>query len=485
MLGGRQKRWLLIAFICFISIIGLLACQITLWWTTEVERDMEGGEIALRHQYGLDEYETGSPYFSELRGTTPYSDEKHDPVHDDTIKVFEETSVLIGFSIILLIISFFLSIIIFITKKFKIYGTAILIITMFFTLITPLYFGMALPSAMEEDHNDRELINDENDAELQLLDGVTPWYTKSFSGDQNEGGVKVTWRPLIGWYMAIGVFVFTCISILFSIFPSKTQSPKNGDQPAPKPKSNGLKRFRKIVAVITIVTLVLGGLTCYIIYLPWKYNVASNTGSSELDSIDITITPEDPKEGELIKIDVEVLSERCRISYFTFFSDDPSTESKMERVKVGEFTTTIGPFQNGTDIWGIARGFGTFNDDYILKEFTIQIGTVIRDDTSSLRINNVVQTPETLTSTDKTITMTAQVNSNADIENVEMKFFAYGSSTFMRLSRLELGTNNTYSTEVDLTDSDIAVGDEVYYKIGAKDLSGNTVVTPTTKFTVI
>ncbi len=429
----------------------------------------------------MDEYDNGTSYFSELRGTTSYEDQTDNPVVDDTIEVFNTTRTIMWYSITLLIMALSLSLIIFNTKKFKKIGTIVLILTMLSTLAVPIYFGMALPSAMKEDYNDRVSLNAENDVELQLLGNVTPWYTESFSGDQEKDGVKVNWQPLVGWYISVGAFVFSCISVAFSILPKKDQDAGINGQTIQKPKSNRSKRFKKIIVVITIMTLVLGGITCYLIYLPWKYSVTSNTGYDELDEIGVTTIPEEANESELIKINVRVLSQRCRLSYMTFFTDAKGGGSNLDRVKIGLFTITIGPFVNGTEVWGIVRGYGTQNQDFILKEFTIQIGNVIRDDRSSLRIENVIQDPEYLTSTDKILSVSADVNSNANIERVELNYYFYGSDKYSGGSKLIMETDYKYFAEITFSKRELTDSDILYYKIGAKDLSGNTVVTSTIK----
>lgn len=83
-------------------------------------------------------------------------------------------------------------------------GAILLLITMIFAIVAPVYFAVAVPGAMHED---------------------SATWDKGFMGSEEEAGMKTTWGPGYGWYLAIVAFVLALIGMIFTFIPGKKTAP--------------------------------------------------------------------------------------------------------------------------------------------------------------------------------------------------------------------------------------------------------------------
>jgi hypothetical protein len=136
------------------------------------------------------------------------------------------------------------------------------------------------------------------------------------------------------------------------------------------------------------------------------------------------------------------------------------------------------PFEDGTEKWYIIRA-----GDKISEVYFLQVGHVERSNITSLAITDVIQTPEKPTTATSSVEISAKVTSNVTISEVtleHMRFYEHGHGG--GYGSMQSHGNDTY--EDGICSEYYESGTQVFYRITAKDESGNTAVTPVYTFTL-
>jgi hypothetical protein len=196
----------------------------------------------------------------------------------------------------------------------------------------------------------------------------------------------------------------------------------------------------------------------------------------------ITHIPLDPEPGEDITIRAEVIrSSGCSFRYKAFFESTAGGPSGMSSAGANVYEAEIGPFDDGTEVWYVAK-VDTYDNTFIVSgDNYIQIGEVERSDITTLSIDNIEYTPENPTTNDDSITVNFAVTSNVPITSVShsyMLFRSHGSSGSSGSSVSE--GNDNYKFLIDIQNA--PKGSEVLFKIAAQDQSGNTALSDTITF---
>lgn len=204
--------------------------------------------------------------------------------------------------------------------------------------------------------------------------------------------------------------------------------------------------------------------------------------------ISVTQDPENPKTGDEIIITAIVENcTGCGFSYESYFAGGSSLRTDMEKVGDGRYEIKIGPFDNGTEIWYIIDTVGYDDSIVVSDSFIIQIGEIERSNITSLNISNIHRSPQSPTTKDTIITVSADVTSNVTRSYVwfgYMYFFLDGDESGSSGGGGCMGykSGDTYEDDIHLWDGN--KGTRVFYKIAAQDESGNTAVSPTFSFVI-
>ncbi|MCK4365947.1 MAG: hypothetical protein KAW45_07840 [Thermoplasmatales archaeon] len=233
-----------------------------------------------------------------------------------------------------------------------------------------------------------------------------------------------------------------------------------------------------IVGVITIIAIILS-------YLVFNVNFTYDAGEMELISLTETsegenitvfaeITGASPSSGIYPNIEHESLFGICSASPY----------SHMEHLGGNNYSVTFQGYNyggyNGTEIWFVIY-YGT----NILAERIIQIGHVERSDISTLTITNITQEPKNPTTSTLSVTITADITSNANITEIETNRHIFGKSSRSSGGGSGHIINDTLVFDISLTmgggyfaDSQevktYPAGSKVFYQITAEDELGNT-----------
>ncbi len=204
------------------------------------------------------------------------------------------------------------------------------------------------------------------------------------------------------------------------------------------------------------------------------------TPSGDINIISVSQTPENPQPGDTITVIAEISGG----SPFLGVSASLHSSGRMERtvtsIDNNKYSFTFPhPFQDGTEKWYMIRAGDEISEVYIL-----QVGHVQRSNITSLTITDVIQTPEKPTTATSSVEISVKVTSNVTISKVtleRMRFYEDGGSGSGGGPMWSDG-NGTY--EKRISTQDYKSGTRVFYRITAKDESGNTAVTPVYMFTL-
>jgi hypothetical protein len=294
---------------------------------------------------------------------------------------------------------------------------------------------------------------------------------------------------MIGFEQSIG-FYFICMSTFFIIsvaisviviFYLRKPSVReffNTNEPGE------IKRTLK--SNINLIYIIVAILAAVSLILIWGF-----TPTDDIELVDITHTIDDSGAIGQIQVIAEITGgspfggASPRISYNSYFSGGSAGGSRpMESIGNDRYSTDLYG-SNGTEIWCLIIA-----NNKVIGEYTIQVGDIERSDVSTLSITNVVQTPENPTSDISSVKITADIDSNVNISDVSfMKEIISPSGAISGGGGGgDTHVDNTYTFTISTyfggmfgmgenqEDPNFQSGSQVYYRIAAKDETGNTAI---------
>lgn len=229
-----------------------------------------------------------------------------------------------------------------------------------------------------------------------------------------------------------------------------------------------LKESKRTIVFIVAVLVIIAGICI------WGF-----TPSSDINIISVLQTPENPQPGDTITVIAEISGGSPFLGVSASLHCSRHTEGTVTSINNNKYSFTFPyPFEDGTEKWYMIRAGDKISEVYIL-----QVGHVERSNITSLAISDVIQTPEKPTTATSSVEISAKVTSNVTISEVtleHMRFYEHGHGGGYG-SMQSLG-NDTYEDRIysEYYES----GTRVFYRITAKDESGNTAVTPVYTFTL-
>jgi len=231
----------------------------------------------------------------------------------------------------------------------------------------------------------------------------------------------------------------------------------------------------KNIVIIVIISIILT------VPMVWGF-----IPTDEIEIISISHSPEHPQPGDditflaEIKGGMPIFGGGANLCYHPFFDPNKGSISKKSMSSLGNnmySLTTTKNFKNGTEIWYFVKA-----GDKLSEERFIQVGHVERSNITTIEINDVIQSPEKVTTTTNSVKISANVNSNVDISSITLvyfrpKLYSIGSA------HQEGDRRRQFQTTIDPI-MGFQSGEKIFYKIAAKDASNNTAITPTFNFTV-
>jgi len=224
---------------------------------------------------------------------------------------------------------------------------------------------------------------------------------------------------------------------------------------------------RKIVSTVAVLVIITGiGI--------WGF-----TPSGDINIINVTQTPENPEPGDTITVIAEISGGSPFLGVSASLRCSGWMSGTVTSVDKNKYSFTFAyPFEDGTEKWYMIRAGDKISDVYI-----IQVGHVERSNITSLAITDVIQTPEQPATATSSVDISAKVTSNVTISEVtleDMRFHEHGSGGGG--GSMQPDGNGTY--EGSICTEFYGAGTQVFYRISAKDESGNTAVTPVYSFTL-
>jgi hypothetical protein len=224
---------------------------------------------------------------------------------------------------------------------------------------------------------------------------------------------------------------------------------------------------RKIVSTVAVLVIIAG--ICI-----WGF-----TPSGDINIINVTQTPENPEPGDTITVIAEIAGGSPFLGVRASLHCSGRRAGTLTSVDKNKYSFTFAyPFQDDTEKWCMIRAGDKMSEVYI-----IQVGHVERSNITSLAITGVIQTPEQPATATSSVDISAKVTSNVSISEVtleDMRFYEHGSGGGYGPMRSH--GNDTY--EDCICTEFYESGTQVFYRISAKDESGNTAVTPVYSFTL-
>ena len=224
---------------------------------------------------------------------------------------------------------------------------------------------------------------------------------------------------------------------------------------------------RTIVFIVGVLVIIVG--ICI-----WGF-----TPSGDINIISVSQAPENPQPGDTITVTAEITGGSPFLGVSASLHYSGRMEGMMTSIDNNKYSFTFPyPFEDGTEKWYIIRA-----GDKISEVYFLQVGHVERSNITSLAITDVIQTPEKPTTATSSVEISAKVTSNVTISEVtleHMRFYEHGSGG---------GGGTMQSHGGDMYEDSIyptyyKSGTQVFYRITAKDESGNTAVTPVYTFTL-
>lgn len=194
--------------------------------------------------------------------------------------------------------------------------------------------------------------------------------------------------------------------------------------------------------------------------------------------ISVTQNPKNPKAGDEITVTAIVEnSSGCSFSHHSYFAYRGGGGWTMTRINDSKYETKLRqPFSNGTEVWYVVTAKG-YNRSLIASDVYItQIGEVERSNITTLAITNVHQSPQSPTTNDPIVTVTADITSNITLSYVEFGYWIFYPGAGSGTGMMDYVSGNTYEYEISLSSE--YKNTLIYYNIAAQDESGNTAVSP-------
>lgn len=225
---------------------------------------------------------------------------------------------------------------------------------------------------------------------------------------------------------------------------------------------------RTMVFIVAVLVIIVG--ICI-----WGF-----TPSGDINIISVSQTPENPQPGDTITVIVEISGGSPFLGVSTSLHCLRCGSGTMTSIGNNNYSYTFPyPFEDGTEKWYMIRA-----GDKISEVYIFQVGHVERSNITSLAITDVIQTPEKPTTSTSSILISVKVTSNVTISKVtleHMRFYERRSGGGDR--PLHSDGNDIYKGSITLSEN-YKSGTQVFYRITAKDESGNTAVTPVYTFTL-
>ncbi len=226
---------------------------------------------------------------------------------------------------------------------------------------------------------------------------------------------------------------------------------------------------RTIVFIVAVLVIIAG--ICI-----WGF-----TPSGDINIISVSQTPENPQPGDTITVIVEISGGSPFLGVSASLHYSGRMEGTVTSIDNNKYSFTFPhPFEDGTEKWYVIRAGDKISEVYIL-----QVGHVQRSNITSLAITDVIQTPEKPTTATSSVEISAKVTSNVTISEVtleHMRFYEHDSGSGGGYGTMQPHGNDTY--EDSIHSQYYESGTQIFYRITAKDESGNTAVTPVYTFTL-
>jgi hypothetical protein len=244
---------------------------------------------------------------------------------------------------------------------------------------------------------------------------------------------------------------------------------------------------RKYLIIISLViAIVLIGSLLYGVYLKTQ----EDGREDKVKIINVTHEPENPLSGQKITITaVAENSSECNIQWRSYFTEGRGGGWSMGPVGGGKYVyETYSGFENGTEVSYRVCAIGYDGTFAVSDEYLIQIGKVERSDITTLTISNVQHSPQNPTRNDMWVTVWADITSNVTISTVELTSIWFYSTTGGSIGdKMMEKSENTYEYSFLINPPSvdgIPKGAKIFYKVVAKDETGNTAVSPIFSFTI-
>jgi len=229
-----------------------------------------------------------------------------------------------------------------------------------------------------------------------------------------------------------------------------------------------VKKSKRTIIFIVVVLVIIAGICI------WGF-----TPSGDINIISVSQTPENPLSGDTITVIAEISGGSPFLGTSASLHYSGRMEGSVTSIDNNKYSFTFPhPFENGTEKWYVIRAGDKVSEVYIL-----QVGHVERSNITSLAITDIIQKPEKPTTSTSSVDISAKITSNVTISKVtfeDMQFYENGGGSGSGSMRSD--ENGTYEKRISTQDS--KSGTRVFYRITARDESGNTAVTPVYTFTL-
>ncbi len=227
------------------------------------------------------------------------------------------------------------------------------------------------------------------------------------------------------------------------------------------------KSKRTIIFIVAVLVIIAG--ICI-----WGF-----TPSGDINIISVSQTPENPLPGDTITVIAEISGGSPFLGTSASLHYSGRMEGSVTSIDNNKYSFTFPhPFEDGTEKWYVISAGDKVSEVYIL-----QVGHVERSNITSLAITDIIQKPEKPTTSTSSVDISAKITSNVTISKVtfeDMHF--YENSGGSGSGPMRSVGNGTYEKPIPTQDS--KSGTRVFYRITARDESGNTAVTPVYTFTL-
>ena len=203
------------------------------------------------------------------------------------------------------------------------------------------------------------------------------------------------------------------------------------------------------------------------------------TPLGDVNIISVSQTPENPQPEDMVTVIAEISGGSPFLGVSVSLHYSGLMEGTITSIDNNKYSFTFPhPFEDGTEKWYMIRA-----GDKISEAYTFQVGHVEKRNMTSLAITDVIQTPEKPTTKTSSVEISAKITSNVPISEVileHMRFDEHGSGSGH--GPMHPHGNDTYKDSIHLQYDES--GTQVFYRITAKDESGNIMVTPVYTFTL-